>query len=322
MIFIYFFLNFYNCFLFLENYDSKIITNINSISINTFGEYKFQGISNCFLEVKLWGAGGGSIGGYGGFSKGIMQIKKNQNYTLWVGEGGKATSTTGLYGSFGGGGLVGKTQSSNVFIGTGGGLTGLFLNEVFQNNSILIAGGGGGGSYYLYYGGNITGGNGGGLIGENGSPLRLSGCEGKGGTQTNGGERGTGGCWNYGSTAGSALNGGIGASSITQTYSGGSGGGGYYGGGGGGNGNYAGGPGGGGSGFFNMSYIINGSSNYFESNIDHVNNAGYPNYPGLAVFKFISFSYDFTPKKKKNFFFKLQILFNKFLILLIFIKMK
>ena len=43
--------------------------------------------------------------------------------------------------------------------------------------------------------------------------LRLAGAEGIGGTQTNGGARGSD--WNYGSTAGSALNGGIGASSIT-----------------------------------------------------------------------------------------------------------
>ena len=298
---------FNQCIFFEDNYDNKIIKkNFNLIYIENYGEYKFKGISNCFIELKLWGAGGGSIGGYGGFSKGIIEIKKNQNYVLWVGEGGKTTSTTGLLGTFGGGGLVGCTQSSSVFIGTGGGLTGLFLNEVKFNNSIIIAGGGGGGSFYDL---NISGGNGGGLNGENGSPLRLSGCEGKGGTQFQGGERGTGGCWDYGSLSGNFLQGGRGASSITQIFSGGSGGGGYFGGGGGGNGSYAGGPGGGGSGFLNNSLILNGNTTFFQNDIDHINNAGYPNNSGLIIFKFLNLTLKSNLKKKKINFLNFQFLF-------------
>ena len=296
--------NINQCITFLENYNNKTIQkDSHIIYFQEFGEYKFIGVQNCFIDIKLWGAGGGSIGGYGGFSNGTLLIKKNQNYILWVGEGGKTTFNSGLNGTFGGGGLIGRSMEPYVTIGTGGGLTGLFLNEAFQNNSLIIAGGGGGGSFYFF---NTPGGNGGGLNGQNGSLVRGIGFEGYGGTQFFGGEKGT--YSSYGNENGGPLYGGKGADSLITPYSGCSGGGGYFGGGGGGNGNYAGGPGGGGSGFIHPTLIINGYTDFFQNDTDNFNFFGYPNCSGFAIFK-MSINSNFT---KKN-------LFNSYLLIFLLI---
>ena len=284
MFFTFFFLIYCNinqCIGFLENYNNKTFQkDYNALFFQEFGEYKFIGLQNCLINIKLWGAGGGSIGGYGGFSNGTLLLLKNQNYILWVGEGGKTTFNLGLNGTFGGGGHIGRSMKTSVTIGTGGGLTGLFLNEVLQNHSILIAGGGGGGSFYNK---NIPGGNGGGFIGLNGSLERGIGFEGKGGTQFFGGDHGLPSY--YYSESGGPLYGGRGASTMTTSYSGGSGGGGYFGGGGGATGNYAGGPGGGGSGFIHPLLVINGYTNIFQNHTDNFNYFGYPNCSGLAIFE-------------------------------------
>ena len=295
------------CFNFLNNYQNKIFyKDFNIIYFQEFGEYQFLGKKNCLISIKLWGAGGGSIGGYGGYSNGTLLIEKDQKYILIVGEEGKTTNNLGLNYSFGGGGLIGKSMNSQVSIGTGGGLTGLFLNEFIQNNSLIIAGGGGGGSFYDL---NIPGGNGGGLNGSDGSILRDINREGKGGTQFYGGFKGVNGLvGDYGSTSGGALFGGNGASTISTSNSGCSGGGGYFGGGGGGSGNYAGGPGGGGSGYINLNYIINGYTNFFEFDNENFNNFGYPNQSGLVIIKFLN-----NNSNKKNSNFLIYKLFINFL---------
>lgn len=226
-----------------------------------------------------------------------------QTYKIRVGGGGKtASNSVGYAGGFGGGGLCGKTNRAGdaYKTGSGGGLTGLFINSVAHSNSRIIAGGGAGAP---------GGGAGGGSSGSNG-PSYGSASGGKGGTQTAGGARGTIGTSPYSGVsnlAGSALAGGRGANGTGTNWSGGGGGGGYYGGGGGAANNYRGAPGGGGSGYLSGTSIVfadrinslgtkgaNLTKNApYSNDVDYINNAGkatsfstgvsQPN--GLAVFR-------------------------------------
>ena len=274
-----------------------------SIYFINFGEYEIRSSKSIKIEVHLWGAGGGGFnGGLGGYSNGTIILEENIKYIIWVGQGG-ISRNNGSFGVFGGGGLIGTTNNNGVYVGTGGGLSGMFINNVNHSNSIIIAGGGGGGLIYPPSD-HAFGGNGGGTNGTSGIYNLQPGGVGKGGTQTNGGERGN--LWNYGSTAGSELQGGIGASSITQTYSGGSGGGGYYGGGGGSNNNWAGGPGGGGSGFINLKFVTNGNTTFFLKNNIYINNVGNYSQNGLFVIKFSKLIILNSPKKN----FYLNFLFS------------
>jgi len=252
----------------------------NLLKFKSYGEYQVIVKSSFYGTVKLWGAGGGLCGGKGGTSNGTILFRAGKKYIVWVGQGG-TTSKTGASGSFGGGGLIGKTNSGSVYLGSGGGMTGVFLESVNHSNSLIIAGGGGGG---LLYGVDNVGGDGGGLIGGNGVYSSHPTYVGKGGTQTNGGSNGYNGYNSlYGSLPGSALKGGNGASSTTQVYSGASGGGGYYGGGAGNNNNYAGGPGGGGSGYIHPLLVLNGNTSSYRIDADNTDNYGFPETNGLFV---------------------------------------
>jgi len=263
----------------VEKNDSTIFSfSGDSLKLNDFGEYYIFPTVSFWAQIKMWGAGGGSNGGLGGYSCGKVYFNQGTKYIVYVGEGGTETGS-GKYGTFGGGGLVGITMSSGVFVGTGGGLTGLFIESFSQSNSIIIAGGGGGGMIYNPWG-VIRGGNGGGTEGERGYYATYPSYAGYGGTQTEGGARGPGG-GNHGSLAGAPLQGGKGASTITGSYSGSGGGSGYFGGGGGTNGNYAGGPGGGGSGFIHSSLVTNGTTSQFIDDPERINNAGEKSQNGM-----------------------------------------
>jgi len=252
----------------------------NTLKISEFGEYYVYPKISFYGEIKLWGAGGGSNGGQGGYSSGSVYFDRNMVYILHVGQGGIQTRNGGQE-SFGRGGYAGVTMSSIVYVGTGGGYSGLFAGSVSQSNCIILAGGGGGGMIYDYYG-VIRGGNGGGINGEGGYYPKHPTYAGGGGTQAAGGSRGTGG-WDYGSLNGSPLQGGRGALSQSQSYSGSGGGGGYFGGGGGTNGNYAGGPGGGGSGFIHSSLVRNGTTSFFIDDLQRIDNCGEKSKNGLFV---------------------------------------
>ena len=189
-------------------------------------------------KLETWGAqGGGTQGGFGGYSVGYVSLNKND--TLYIYIGGTTSNGTGGYN---GGGSV----TDNVY--GGGGAThiakssGLLSSLINNINSILIVSAGGGGE-----GNGYAGGSGGGNTGVNGT----GDDPGSAGTQTASGTN-SGGC---GGNTGSF---GIGGSGTWGSESLGGGGAGYYGGasGGGKNNN---GSGGGGSGYIGNSLLLNKS---------------------------------------------------------------
>lgn len=107
------------------------------------------------IKVKAWGAGGG--GGYtdlcnfaagaGGYSTDQLPTVAGETYVVVAGEGGWATrhinqTARATYGGGGSGNSIGASATAEV--GSGGGLSGVFINAVTQANARVIAGGGGG----------------------------------------------------------------------------------------------------------------------------------------------------------------------------------
>ncbi|MBQ8131205.1 MAG: hypothetical protein IJ193_01800, partial [Bacilli bacterium] len=154
--------------------------------------------------LEVWGAQGGYgcseeyHGGYGGYSKGTIRLRRNKKIYINVGGAGSngLTKTTEIKeGGYNGGGL--SKGGSDKYVGAGGGAThissvpGLLSTLESQKNHIyIVAGGGGGGGYEksVYY---SLGGSGGGIQG-NDADLKATGSylqyvNGKGGTQTAGG---------------------------------------------------------------------------------------------------------------------------------------
>ena len=203
------------------------------------GTYKFE----------TWGAQGGyaqtseALGGYGGYSKGVVTLNKND--ILYIIVGGKGTdgddySTVKIYdGGYNGGGNA-KSDGGTVW-GAGGGATSiqnLLIDDGqlknYSNNieNVLIVSGGGGGAGWHYKKYLTTpqspynphsGGSGGGYLGSNGitekDSLATGGSQSKYGTN--------------GSTALTISNGGFGyGGNYEKTQSASGGGSGLYGGGG------------------------------------------------------------------------------------------
>jgi len=143
------------------------------------------------LHISLWGGGGGAasylngsngIGGGAGSIETDVAVTPNQQFTIYVGQGGSGWNTTEGYG----GSNYPNGGTSSAFAGGGGGRT-----EVDGPNGIvLIAGGGGGGGYPF----NGPGGQGGGAGGSSGAAGASSALNhgGGGGTQTAGGAGGVG----------------------------------------------------------------------------------------------------------------------------------
>lgn len=194
------------------------------------------------FNSKVWGAGGGYVGGAGGYSTGNVLTNAETSYRIVVGGGGLGRGANAGTGgaNYGNGGLAGNAG----YGGGGGGVTGIFtngltsmtFNSTGQARSLMLAGGGGGGSWDQ----GQRGGDGGGTNGGNGS-------QGGGGTQTGGG----GGGFENGYQLGGGRAGG-------GDEGGGGGGGSGYWGAGGGNGN-SGFSGGGGSGYIHPTRTINSS---------------------------------------------------------------
>ena len=121
------------------------------------------------VEIKLWGAGGGSgrwtagdtgrDGGGGGFVHATYSIEPGTALKLRVGERGKyvanGNSASNPYNGGGDG-----TYTPNGSGGTGGGMVSLCIGSHSQANCLAVAGGGGAGNYY--YGPATWGGGGGG----------------------------------------------------------------------------------------------------------------------------------------------------------------
>ena len=133
------------------------------------GEYKLE----------TWGAQGGEGGGYGGYSVGIVDLKKED--TLYINAGGLGGNKDGGGGYNGGG----RGYALNLACGGGGGATHISMSSglltAFENNldDLLIVSGGGGGFCTNHV---VSAGNGGGFKGTGTYP----------GTQTSGNAFGQG----------------------------------------------------------------------------------------------------------------------------------
>ena len=150
----------------------------------------------CDGEYKLetWGAQGGNgnstyIGGYGGYSTGIIAAQDDNKFFINV--GGK-----GITGKFAAGGYNGGGNSGNyeTTAGSGGGATHIAVEsgllstlEDKKESILLVSGAGGGGSIYAVESNYGYGGNGGGYIGGNGTSNKSDDYRGIGGTQNKGG---------------------------------------------------------------------------------------------------------------------------------------
>lgn len=155
-------------------------------------------------KLEVWGAQGGSYnseyyGGYGGYSVGTVELKKNQMIYVYVGGQGTILTDNSDYipGGFNGGGR-GANKDANVISTSGGGAThvatksGLLSSlEGYKDNILIVSAGGGGTSYQsgTYSG---IGGSGGGYIGSDGTNTMTDYKPGAGGTQSSGGNSGGG----------------------------------------------------------------------------------------------------------------------------------
>ena len=240
-----------------------------NVTVTSQGFYVIQSSVNITVNVKLWGAAGGSgprsasptSGAAGGYTTGTVSLLANTEYLLIVGQGGFGGSSQSIS-AFPDGGAADTSYPE----GGGGGSSrfsakGSITNTAASYNNtaltyLLIAGGGSGGGDNHTAG--TAGGWGGGTSGQNGGryyPNDGSSCLGGGGTQAAGGAAGTGGREGTASVAGAKYSGGFGSCG---------GGGGYYGGGG-SRGYYA--QAGGGSGYIDSSvtsgsFLTTNAANY------------------------------------------------------------
>ena len=141
-------------------------------------------------KIEVWGAAGGYTseskhGGYGGYSKGTIELDADE--TLYINVGGQGTTGEGSTGGYNGGGSGASSGGS----GGGGGATHIatqsgLLQELSNSiESILIVAGGGGG--YANWGCSVSiGGSGGGYQGALATNTS-SDVNNTGGTQSNGG---------------------------------------------------------------------------------------------------------------------------------------
>lgn len=155
-------------------------------------------------KLEVWGAQGGSYnseyyGGYGGYSVGTIELKKNQMIYVYVGGQGTILTDNSDYipGGFNGGGR-GANKDANVISTSGGGAThvatksGLLSSLEGYKDSILIVSAGGGGTSYQSGTYSGVGGSGGGYIGSDGTNTMTDYKPGAGGTQSSGGNSGGG----------------------------------------------------------------------------------------------------------------------------------
>jgi hypothetical protein len=208
------------------------------------GAYTISPLSNFTADLDFWGGAGGggmtsasvcpatSLGGAGGHVAGAYSFVSGQSYTIWVAEGGAHGNASQA--PFGGGGKA-TTAASGRYAGSGGGLSGIFLNSASQANALMIAAGGGGGSSGAGGGTSQDGTNAGVAPRGQGATVIAAGLGGAHSTS-----------YGVGGASGGALYGG---SYSGGSYSGGGGGSGYFGGGSGDTNNYQGAGGGGGSNF-------------------------------------------------------------------------
>ena len=201
----------------IENYTS----NSCALALNTVYDFDYNGTDgtdgseqvfnvpcNGVYKLETWGAQGGNasstyIGGYGGYSVGLIKLRRSTNLYINVGGQGSTNHNSKTNGGYNGGGYTHETRN-DTYEGSGGGATHIaltsgvlsllqeFKGELIDNkyysskNILIVAGGGGAGSYYTSGGFDGKGGSGGGYIGVNGY-FDTHNHYGNGGTQISGG---------------------------------------------------------------------------------------------------------------------------------------
>jgi len=165
----------------------------------TGGEQTYTVPVDGYYLLESWGAQGGNtiqkIGGYGGYSAGIVYLKSST--TLYINVGGKGLGDgthTARKGGYNGGGDATSDGDGNTRQGSGGGATHIamqtgLLSSLSNNiDSILIVAGGGGGASANAAIMPVSGGAGGGFKGTSGETYVEGSfiCTGTGGTQTTG----------------------------------------------------------------------------------------------------------------------------------------
>ena len=160
-------------------------------------EYGFTGGYQTFIapvsgkyKIELWGAQGGGdgsfIGGKGAYTSGEIDLSKNTELYVYVGQ---------YDGGFNNGGYTRWYEwlTNSGYFYAGGGATDVRLKsgswdlfDGLKSRIMVAAGGGGAVTYYTYQ----HGGSGGGLIGYDGAFVGADGRNATGGTQTSGGEIG------------------------------------------------------------------------------------------------------------------------------------
>ena len=143
-----------------------------------------------YYKLEVWGAQGGSIdqtyiGGYGGYSSGVVSLKNGD--ILYINVGGKSSDydssvfVSRYVGGYNGGGYGYKINSDVAPLG-GGGATHIALKSGLLSSlnndidDILIVAGGGAGAY-RYSGGAWSGASGGGFIGGYRSDSSMAGMQ-------------------------------------------------------------------------------------------------------------------------------------------------
>ena len=243
-----------------------------NIVVNDFdytgGEQTFTAPITGTYKLETWGAQGenssNSIGGYGSYSTGTIEL--NAGDTIYINVGGQGSNQVGGYN---GGGSAGSGSGQTAY--AGGGATSITTDsgllssfETTTEKILIVSGGGGGaGSYAI----NTTGGHAGGKLGQAGYDTytnNYNGYNGTGASQTEGGY-----AVNCPSDVGSHGTFGQGGNFCNVNYGGAGGGGGYYGGGGSNRGH---GGAGGGSGYIgnnlltNKEMVVYSDSDSYKSN--------------------------------------------------------
>ena len=213
----------------MEEYDPNSLSKI--LEFGYSGKCEEVTLPSGTYMIECWGAqGGGTIGGKGAYTRGVLSLDKDETLFLYVG-----STTSDSTGGYNGGG-------SKALYG-GGGATDVRLVGGDWNDSkslasrIMVAAGGGGADLFGHQGGH-----GGALVGSNGSGTDI----GYGGTQISGGVKNSS-CIDKNTVPNGSF--GYGGSGSWVGESLGQGGGGYYG------GSSAGGAGDNGSGGGGSSYI-------------------------------------------------------------------
>ena len=159
-----------------ETYATLVVSNIKEEEFAmdpvefdyTGGEQVFTVPHSGYYQLEAWGAqGGGSTGGKGAYTSGMIYLNEGEKIYVYVGSQGGSNSTITNIGGYNGGGYSGNNVDGHSY--GGGGATDFRLNNGVWNDStslasrIMVAAGGAGGVSVV----TTTGGEGGTLIGGN-----------------------------------------------------------------------------------------------------------------------------------------------------------